>query len=87
MNARIDALVNMVEAERSDNPPPTLMTATTYAKHADASVPTVRRWLKEGMPCRRRGKHVRVIVAEADRWRRTDHIRESAEHEAHRGRR
>jgi excisionase family DNA binding protein len=85
VNTRLDALAKCIAEEASDEPPPEMMTIAEYAEHASVSISTVRRWLDAGLPCKRRGRTVRIKVAEADAWSPEEHIKSSAKHAAHRG--
>lgn len=77
------------EIERSEEdsePEPLYVSPGEYAKRANVSIKTVRKWLRDGMPCVRRGRVVRVKVAEADAWTPADTIAASAARAARAGR-
>lgn len=86
LHAKLDALAKVVAEESGDAPSrKTIVTIAEYATHAAVSIATVRRWINDGLPCRRRGRAIRIEVDMADAWCRADHISKSAEHNAHRG--
>jgi hypothetical protein len=83
--SKLDALSRAVAEETSDTPPPLLMSVVEYASHASVSTTTVKRWLAAGLPCQRRGRVVRIRVADADAWTPGASIAASAKRAAHGG--
>ncbi|MBX3208430.1 MAG: helix-turn-helix domain-containing protein [Labilithrix sp.] len=81
----IERVLDAAEASKDEGP--SLMTIDAYAAHAHVSTATVRRWLRKGLPCVRRGHVVRIKVAEADAWTPAEELERSASYAAHRGRR
>jgi hypothetical protein len=59
------------------------MSMTEYAKHAKVTTKTVSKWVRQGMPANRRGRNIRIRVAEADAWNPIDATRRDAELAAH----
>lgn len=86
MIAELQAIRAEVVREQSGAAPaPIYMSIEEYAAHASVSRQTVTRWLASGLPCVRRGRVVRIKVAEADAWTPADAIARSAARAAHGG--
>jgi hypothetical protein len=56
--------------DTSTPPEPFGLTVAQYAQRWQVSVPTVRGWIRSGLPVVKVERVVRVIVAEADDWMR-----------------
>jgi excisionase family DNA binding protein len=64
-------------------PTPIYMTIPEYADRRRVSESTIRRWIAHGLPHYRRGKVIRVRVAEADVWDDNTTVKRMAEIDAH----
>lgn len=95
IQAKLDAIIADATALKEEialaandaEPDPVFMTIDSYAKRAEVSIETVRKWIRLGLPVRRQGSVVRVRVAEADRWSADAEASRRGERDAHRGRR
>jgi hypothetical protein len=85
VRTELDELEKLVAEETSDTSPQLYLAPEEYADRAHVSIATVRRWLRAGLPCVRRGRVVRIKVAEADAWTPAEARDRSARHAAHRG--
>lgn len=81
MASRLKELLEADEGELAA--PHDYMSIYAYAKRAQVSDKTLRKWIKAGLPVRRRGKTIRVVVAEADEWTADAAALKSAEMTAH----
>lgn len=70
LQARVDELVQLAkeDAKAGDDAAPKFMSQAEYARRAKKSVGTIRKWVKAGLPHRRRGKLVDIDVEKADAW-------------------
>lgn len=90
LQARVDALVELVkkdDAAANDGSGPAFVSQAEYARRVNKSVGTIRKWVKAGLPCRRRGKNVDIDVAKADAWEISKADARAADRDAHGGRR
>lgn len=85
LHARIDPFIEDVARElaRRLSDDAIYMTVAEYAEHAKVGEKTIRKWLKAGLPARRRGSIIRIPIAEADAWSMEGADRRSAELAAH----
>lgn len=60
------------------NPPGRYTTIKLFSEMYSVSIHTVHRWIKQGMPCFKKGRIVRVDAIAASEWLRTDEIEREA---------
>lgn len=74
------------QLEAADAPPlaalPTFMRIEDYAAHREVSGRTIRRWIDLGLPVKRVGRTVRVVVRDADPWDEQSAVQRMAETDA-----
>lgn len=89
MRARIDELLELLRRDEGDAANDAagveLMTQAEYAKRLRKSVTTVRKWVRAGLPHRRRGRLVLIDVAKAHNWELRTADARTADHAAHGG--
>ena len=66
--ALIDEALQHSGKEPSEPAAPELLTLAEYAHHRRASISTVRKWVRMGLPHSRVGRLVRIDPAQADEW-------------------
>jgi excisionase family DNA binding protein len=66
--ALIDEALQTSGKERAQPTVPELLTLAEYAQHRRASISTVRKWVRMGLPHSRIGRLVRIDPAQADEW-------------------
>lgn len=83
MRSEIDRALAELDAEPAANAPaPEFMKLQAYAVRRGVAYSTIKRWRKLGLPCRVKGRVVRVIVADADKWDEDSVPRNLAERDA-----
>jgi len=89
LQSRVDQLLELAtkdDAATPDESDPAFMTQAEYAKRAKVNVATVRKWVRAGMPHKRRGRLVMIEVRAADAWEISEADAKKADREAHGGR-
>jgi excisionase family DNA binding protein len=66
--ALIDEALQTSGKERPQPSAPELLTLAEYAQHRRASISTVRKWVRMGLPHSRVGRLVRIDPALSDEW-------------------